>query len=95
LLECDGSYAALKYNTAIAALMKYVNFLDTRQNITRDELQTFLLLLAPFYVKLSSSPLDKGLEQGYACSCELLDSAGEWLLARLKREQHQTEPGDL
>jgi leucyl-tRNA synthetase len=40
--------AALKYNTAIAALMKYLNYLETRQQVTRDEIQTFLLLLAPF-----------------------------------------------
>jgi len=40
--------ATLKYNTAIAALMKYLNFLETRQQATHDELQTLLLLLAPF-----------------------------------------------
>jgi leucyl-tRNA synthetase len=39
--------ASLKYNTAIAALMEYLNTLDARQDVTRDELQTLLLLLAP------------------------------------------------
>ena len=40
--------AALKYNTAIAALMEYLNTLEARQNITRQEIQTLLQLLAPF-----------------------------------------------
>ena len=39
--------AAFKYNTAIAALMAYLNFLETRQDVTRDEVQTLLILLAP------------------------------------------------
>src|SRR6266567_2170839 len=40
--------AALKYNTAIAALMEYLNTLEASQNITRKELETLLQLLAPF-----------------------------------------------
>jgi leucyl-tRNA synthetase len=40
--------AALKYNTAVAALMEYLNTLDAAQNITRKELETLLQLLAPF-----------------------------------------------
>ncbi len=40
--------AALKYNTAIAALMEYLNTLEAAQNITRKELETLLQLLAPF-----------------------------------------------
>jgi leucyl-tRNA synthetase len=39
--------AAFKYNTAIAALMEYLNSLEARQSVTREELQTLLLLLAP------------------------------------------------
>ncbi len=39
--------AALKYNTAIAALMEYLNGLETRQAVTGEELRTLLLLLAP------------------------------------------------
>ena len=39
--------AAFKYNTAIAALMAYLNFLETRQDVTREEVQTLLILLAP------------------------------------------------
>ncbi len=39
--------AAFKYNTAIAALMAYLNFLETRQDVTREEVQTLLTLLAP------------------------------------------------
>jgi leucyl-tRNA synthetase len=40
--------AALKYNTAVAALMEYLNTLEAAQNITRKELETLLQLLAPF-----------------------------------------------
>ena len=40
--------AALKYNTAVAALMEYLNSLEDTQNITRKELETLLQLLAPF-----------------------------------------------
>jgi leucyl-tRNA synthetase len=40
--------AALKYNTAVAALMEYLNILEAAQNITRKELETVLQLLAPF-----------------------------------------------
>ena len=40
--------AALKYNTAVAALMEYLNTLEATQNITRKELETLLQLLAPF-----------------------------------------------
>ena len=40
--------AALKYNTAIAALMEYLNTLEARQNVTHQEIQTLLQLLAPF-----------------------------------------------
>jgi len=39
--------ATFKYNTAIAALMEFLNALETRQEVTREELQTLLLLLAP------------------------------------------------
>ena len=43
--------AALKYNTAIAALMKYLNELDVQPAPappTREEVRTFITLLAPF-----------------------------------------------
>jgi leucyl-tRNA synthetase len=39
---------ALKYNTAIAALMKYLNALEAQAVVTGAELRTLLLLLAPF-----------------------------------------------
>jgi leucyl-tRNA synthetase len=39
---------ALKYNTAIAALMKYLGELDAEQDVTQVELSVFLRLLAPF-----------------------------------------------
>ena len=39
---------ALKYNTAIASLMSYLNGLEAQPIVTRAETQTFLRLLAPF-----------------------------------------------
>src|SRR5581483_11492831 len=39
--------ATLKYNTAVAALMGYLNGLETNAAITREELRTLLLLLSP------------------------------------------------
>jgi len=38
---------ALKYNTAVAALMECINNLESRQDVTREELQVLLQLLAP------------------------------------------------
>jgi len=38
----------LKYNTAIAALMEYVNHLSDRPSLHSDEARTLVLLLAPF-----------------------------------------------
>nr|MDQ2715194.1 leucine--tRNA ligase [Chloroflexota bacterium] len=43
----SGDIAALKYNTAIAALMEYLNALEGRPSVTLEELRTLLLLLAP------------------------------------------------
>ncbi|HLZ24068.1 MAG TPA: class I tRNA ligase family protein [Ktedonobacterales bacterium] len=38
----------LRYNTAIAALMKYLNALEDQPSITRDEVRAFVTMLAPF-----------------------------------------------
>jgi leucyl-tRNA synthetase len=40
--------AALKYNTAIAALMKYLNELERQAAVALEELTTFVRLLAPY-----------------------------------------------
>ncbi|HEX6122176.1 MAG TPA: leucine--tRNA ligase [Ktedonobacterales bacterium] len=40
--------AALKYHTAIAALMGYLNGLEARASVAREEADTLLRLLAPF-----------------------------------------------
>lgn len=40
-------FASLKYNTAVAALMEYLNYLDSTKTVTREELCVLLLLLAP------------------------------------------------
>ena len=38
----------LKYNTAIASLMEWLNFLSKQEQISKEEYKTFLMLLAPF-----------------------------------------------
>ncbi len=38
----------LKFNTAIAALMEWLNSLSRKDKVAKDEYKTFLLLLAPF-----------------------------------------------
>ncbi|MBI2017773.1 leucine--tRNA ligase [Candidatus Daviesbacteria bacterium] len=38
----------LKYNTAIASLMEWLNHLSKKESISKEEYKTFLLLLAPF-----------------------------------------------
>ncbi len=40
--------AALKYNTAVAEMMRYSGELETRDDLTRTEFQTLLRLLAPY-----------------------------------------------
>jgi leucyl-tRNA synthetase len=39
---------AFKYNTAIATMMEYVNGLEARNQISREESRTLLKLLAPY-----------------------------------------------
>ena len=38
----------IKYNTAIAALMEWLNYLSRKGKVTKEEYKTMLLLLAPF-----------------------------------------------
>ncbi len=38
----------LKFNTAIAALMEWLNYLSKKAQVSKEEYETFLLLLAPF-----------------------------------------------
>lgn len=39
---------AVKFNTAIASLMEWLNYLSRKEKISKEEYKTFLLLLAPF-----------------------------------------------
>lgn len=43
----------LRYNTAIAALMEWYNFLAKQENLSKDEAVTFIKLLAPFAPHIS------------------------------------------
>ncbi len=45
--QVTSSMAAFKYNTAIAALMAYLNDLEARADGTREDQETLLVLLAP------------------------------------------------
>ncbi|HEY9661860.1 MAG TPA: class I tRNA ligase family protein [Allocoleopsis sp.] len=40
--------SALKFNTAIATLMEYLNLLQAKANVTAEELKSYVLMLAPF-----------------------------------------------
>lgn len=40
--------AAIKFNTAVATLMEWLNFLSRKNEISREEFKTFLIGLAPF-----------------------------------------------
>jgi leucyl-tRNA synthetase len=56
---------AFKFNTAIAALMEYVNEL-TRQGATRDDLTTLIRLLAPFAPHIADEAWEAIGERGFA-----------------------------
>jgi len=43
----------LRYNTAIAAIMEYVNFLTRTKGVSREAIETLVLLLAPFAPHIS------------------------------------------
>lgn len=46
--KVTGDLAGLKYNTAIASLMEWLNYLSKKKQISKEEYKTYLLLLAPF-----------------------------------------------
>jgi leucyl-tRNA synthetase len=56
---------ALKYNTGIAALMEYLNALESRATPHRDEIETFLKLLAP-YAPIMTEELWERLGNAYS-----------------------------
>ncbi|MBI2335103.1 class I tRNA ligase family protein, partial [Candidatus Daviesbacteria bacterium] len=43
----------IKFNTAVAALMEWLNYLSKKEKISKEEYKTFLLLLAPFAPHIS------------------------------------------
>ena len=46
--KVGGDVEEMKFNTAISAMMMYANDLDKKENVTRREYETLLLLLSPF-----------------------------------------------
>jgi leucyl-tRNA synthetase len=55
---------SLKYNTAIATLMKYLNVLQDQTAITRAELRTFVQLLAPYAPYMTEELWERLRESG-------------------------------
>jgi leucyl-tRNA synthetase len=56
---------ALKYNTGIAALMEYLNTLEARPELHREEVETYLRLLAP-YAPFITEELWERIGNGYS-----------------------------
>jgi leucyl-tRNA synthetase len=73
--------AALKYNTAIAALMEYTNALEAQKDVSRDEVKTLLVLLAPFAPFLSEELWER-LGEGGSIHRQEWPVADESALAR-------------
>lgn len=46
--KVTGDIEAIKFNTAVAALMEWLNYLSKKQEVSKEEYKTLLLLLAPF-----------------------------------------------
>lgn len=44
---------AMKFNTAVAALMTWLNYVESKTSISKEEYKTFILLLAPFAPHIS------------------------------------------
>lgn len=54
----------LGFNTAVSALMAWVNMLDRREVVTKEEYKTLILLLAPFAPHISEEIWSSVLENG-------------------------------
>jgi leucyl-tRNA synthetase/8-oxo-dGTP pyrophosphatase MutT (NUDIX family) len=54
----------LKFNTAVSKMMVFVNFVYDKKSITKDQLSSFLQLLAPFATKLSQEMWTKLWREG-------------------------------
>lgn len=50
---------SIKFNTAVAAMMQWLNHLGRRESISEEEFKTFLLLLAPFAPHFSEELWEK------------------------------------
>jgi len=70
---------ALKYNTAIAALMEYLNLVQKRAEVYEAEVEVMLLLLAPFAPHLTEE-LWEQLGKPYSIHQQLLPEADPSLL---------------
>jgi leucyl-tRNA synthetase len=65
--KVTGDISNLSYNTAIAGLMEWYNFLSQQKSVSREEMEIFLKLLAPFAPHVSEelyqllTPIQSGL----------------------------------
>ncbi|MEK7617421.1 MAG: leucine--tRNA ligase [Patescibacteria group bacterium] len=46
--KVSGDIENIKFNTAVASMMEWLNYLSRKEKVSKEEYKTFLLLLAPF-----------------------------------------------
>jgi leucyl-tRNA synthetase len=80
IAKVSGDIRSLKYNTAIAALMEYLNALRRRPALHEEELRSLLLLLAPFAPHIAEE-LWSRLGGSYSIHQQLFPEADPRLLA--------------
>jgi leucyl-tRNA synthetase len=72
---------SLNYNTAIAALMEYLNALEAGETVSREELEAFVLMLAPFAPHLAEELWER-LGRAYSVHQHAWPKVDPALLAR-------------
>lgn len=65
ILKVGSDIENIKYNTAVASIMEWLNYLSKRDNISQEEYKTYLLLLAPFAPHITEE-LWSNLGEGYS-----------------------------
>ncbi len=55
---------AIKFNTAVARLMEWLNYLSSKQKVAKEEYQTLLLLLSPFAPHITEELFQLTMDNG-------------------------------